>query len=222
MITGNWGSDLALLIKAGKDAGLNANFYTYYAATTGVPTAMGAAGEDKVKYVGYWNVNNEKFVGADVAMGYLKKFNDDYYTMATYTGIAMLAKAFKETKSTDPVKVAHALEGMKVNSLNGEVEMRKSDHQALQPLVIAKWVKLDGKVVKYDQEKTGYGWKTEALLPTYLATQPTSCQMQRPKVTQEGAHGPLLRPPPEKSKAGLTRPSFRPPRQTWNFSSSRS
>jgi branched-chain amino acid transport system substrate-binding protein len=180
VITGNWGSDLALLIKAAKDAGLNANFYTYYAATTGVPTAMGAAGEDKVKLVGYWNVNNEKFVGADVAMGYLKKFDDDYYTMATYTGIAFLAKAFKETKSTDPVKVAKALEGMKVESLNGEVEMRKSDHQAEQPLVIAKWAKVDGKVVKYEQEKTGYGWKTEALLPTYLATQPTSCQMKRP------------------------------------------
>ncbi|MBR7504306.1 ABC transporter substrate-binding protein, partial [Mycobacterium tuberculosis] len=46
VITGNWGSDLALLIKAGKDAGLNANFYTYYASTTGVPTAMGSAGAD--------------------------------------------------------------------------------------------------------------------------------------------------------------------------------
>ena len=181
VITGNWGSDLALLIKAAKDAGLNANFYTYYAGTTGVPTAMGAAGEDKVRFVGYWNVNNEKFVGADVATGYLKKFNDDYYTMATYTGIALLAKAFKETKSTDPLKVAKAMEGMKVESLNGEVEMRKSDHQALQPLYIAKWAKLDGKTVKYEQEKTGYGWKTEALLPTYMATQPTSCQMQRPK-----------------------------------------
>jgi branched-chain amino acid transport system substrate-binding protein len=181
VITGNWGSDLALLIKAGKDAGLNVNYYTYYAATTGVPTAMGAAGEERVKYVGYWNANNEKFVGGDVVEGYQKKFKDDYYTMATYTGIAMLAKAFKETKSTDPVKVAAALEGMKVMSLNGEVEMRKSDHQALQPLYIAKWVKLNGKDVKYDQENTGYGWKTEALLPTYIATQPTSCVMQRPK-----------------------------------------
>jgi branched-chain amino acid transport system substrate-binding protein len=181
VITGNWGSDLALLIKAAKDAGLNANFYTYYGATTGVPTAMGAAGEDKVYYVGYWNVNNEKFVGADVAMGYLKKFNDDYYTMATYTGVEMLAKAFNQAKSTDPVKVAKALEGIKVDSLNGEVEMRASDHQALQPLYIAKWTKVNGKDVKYEQEKTGYGWKTMALLPTYLATQPTSCQMVRPK-----------------------------------------
>ncbi|HUN67293.1 MAG TPA: branched-chain amino acid ABC transporter substrate-binding protein [Burkholderiales bacterium] len=181
VITGNWGSDLALLIKAAKDAGLNANFYTYYASTTGVPTAMGSAGEEKVKYVGYWNANNEKFVGADVVAGYKKKYNDDYYTMATYTGIAMLAKAFKETKSTDPVKVAAALEGMKVQSLNGEVEMRKTDHQALQPLYIAKWVKVNGKDVRFDQENTGYGWKTEALLDTYVATQPTSCQMQRPK-----------------------------------------
>jgi branched-chain amino acid transport system substrate-binding protein len=186
VITGNWGSDLALLIKAGKDAGLNVNYYTYYAATTGVPTAMGAAGEERVKYVGYWNANNEKFVGADVVEGYNKKFNDDYYTMATYTGIALLAKAFKETKSTDPVKVAAALEGMKVQSLNGEVEMRKTDHQMLQPLYIAKWVKVNGKDVKFDQEKTGYGWKTEALLPTYIATQPTSCVMQRPKAGAAG------------------------------------
>ena len=180
VITGNWGSDLALLIKAAKDAGLNVKFYTYYASTTGVPTAMGAAGEDKVYYVGYWNVNNEKFVGADIAMGYDKKFKDDYYTMATYTGIAYLAKAFKETKSTDPAKVAKALEGMKVQSLNGEVEMRKTDHQAQQVVYIAKWVKVDGKKVKYDQEKTGYGWETEAVIPAYVATQPTSCQMKRP------------------------------------------
>jgi branched-chain amino acid transport system substrate-binding protein len=181
VITGNWGSDLALLIKAGKDAGLNVNYYTYYAGTTGVPTAMGAAGEDRVRFVGYWNANNEKFVGADIVEGFNKKYKDDYYTMATYTGISMLAKAFRETKSTDPVKVAAALEGMKVQSLNGEVEMRKQDHQLLQPLYIAKWVKVNGKDVKFDQEKTGYGWKTEALLPTYVATQPTSCQMKRPK-----------------------------------------
>jgi len=181
VITGNWGSDLALLIKAGKDAGLNVNYYTYYAGTTGVPTAMGAAGEDRVRFVGYWNANNEKFVGSDIVEGFNKKYKDDYYTMATYTAIAMLSKAFKETKSTDPIKVAAALEGMKVQSLNGEVEMRKQDHQLLQPLYIAKWVKVNGKDVKYDQENTGYGWKTEALLPTYVATQPTSCQMKRPK-----------------------------------------
>ena len=180
VITGNWGSDLALLIKAAHDAGLNVNFYTYYGSTTGVPTAMGSAGADHVYYVGYWNINNPKFVGADFAMGYQKKYDDDYYTMATYSGLRFLAKAFKETKSIDPVKVAAALEGMTINSLNGEVEMRKTDHQAQQELTIAQWVKVDGKTVKYDQEKTGYGWKTVATIPAYVGTQPTSCQMRRP------------------------------------------
>jgi branched-chain amino acid transport system substrate-binding protein len=180
VITGNWGSDLALLIKAAKDGGLNANFYTYYAGTTGVPTAMGAAGEERVKLVAYWHPNNEKFSGADVVEGFKKKYKDDYYTMATYSTMALLAKAFRETKSTDPKKVAFALEGMKVQSLNGEVEMRKSDHQLQQPLYIAKWAKVDGKTVKYDQENTGYGWKTEQFLDAYVAGQPTSCQMQRP------------------------------------------
>ena len=42
VVTGNWGQDLTLLIKAAKDAGLDANFYTYYATTSGVPTAMAA------------------------------------------------------------------------------------------------------------------------------------------------------------------------------------
>nr|WP_217344443.1 branched-chain amino acid ABC transporter substrate-binding protein [Noviherbaspirillum sp. L7-7A]MBV0878594.1 branched-chain amino acid ABC transporter substrate-binding protein [Noviherbaspirillum sp. L7-7A] len=180
VVTGNWGADLALLIKAAKDADLKADFYTYYGSTTGVPTAMGAAGADRVKYVGYWNVNNEGYVGKEIVENFKKKYNDDYYAMATYTGIAMLAKAFNETKATDPVKVAFAMEGMKVKSLNGEVEMRKADHQLQQPLYIATWVKVNGKDVKYDQENTGYGWRTDQKIDAFVAAQPTSCQMKRP------------------------------------------
>ncbi|MGH8809736.1 MAG: branched-chain amino acid ABC transporter substrate-binding protein, partial [Noviherbaspirillum sp.] len=112
VITGNWGADLALLIKAAKDADLKANFYTYYASTTGVPTAMGAAGAERVKYAGYWNPNNEKFVGKEIVEGFKKKYNDDFYLMASYTGISLLAKAIKQTKSAEPAKVAKAFEGM--------------------------------------------------------------------------------------------------------------
>jgi branched-chain amino acid transport system substrate-binding protein len=182
VITGNWGSDLALLIKAGKDAGVSANYYTYYASTTGVPTAMGAAGAGHVRYVGYMGANTkDNPPQADQIMdGFKKKYDDDFFLMSAYTGVAMLSKAFKETHSTDPVKVAKALEGMKVQSLNGIVQMRASDHQAQQPLVIATWVKADGKDVKYDQEKTGYGWRTDAVLDASSASQPTTCQMKRP------------------------------------------
>ena len=180
VITGNWGPDLTLLIRAAKDADLKANFYTYYAGTTGVPTAMGAAGADRVKMIGYWHPNNETFSGKEIVESFKKKYNDDYYAMATYSGIGLLAKAIKDSKSIDPVKVAYAMEGMKIQSLNGEVTMQKSDHQLQQALYISSWSKIDGKTVKYDQENTGYGWKTEQKIDAFLASQPTSCQMKRP------------------------------------------
>jgi branched-chain amino acid transport system substrate-binding protein len=180
VITGNWGADLALLIKAAREAGLTANFYTYYAATTGVPTAMGASGEGRVKTVMYWNSNGPGATGQNIVEGFKKKYNDDYTAMATYTAVGLLAKAFKDTGATDPVKVARAMEGMKFTSLNGEVEMRKSDHQLQQPLYIVTWAKVNGKDVKYDQENTGYGWKTDRKVDTYVASQPSSCQMKRP------------------------------------------
>ncbi len=180
IITGNWGADLALLVKAAKDAGLQANFYTYYAGTTGVATAMGASGEDHVRQVSYWHPNATSTEANRIVEGFHQKFKDDYYVMATYTGFKLLGEAMKKAKSTDPVKVAFALEGMKVQSLNGEVEMRATDHQIQQAVFISSWQKVDGKSVKYDQEGTGYGWRTEAKLEPYVASQPTSCQMKRP------------------------------------------
>jgi len=180
IITGNWGADLALLVKAAKDAGLSANFYTYYAGTTGVPTAMGAAGVDHVRQVSYWQPNDSAINPQPIIEGFKKKFNDDYYTMATYTAYKLLSEAMKKARSTDPLKVAFAMEGLKVQSLNGEVEMRATDHQAQQSVYISSWQKVDGKAVKYDQENTGYGWRTEAKLDSYVASQPTSCQMKRP------------------------------------------
>ena len=180
VITGNWGADLSLLIKAAKDAGLNANFYTYYAGTTGVPTAMGAAGADRVRMVSNWHPNTEKFSGEKIQLGFKEKYKDDFYTMQTHAGVAMLAEGIKRAKSTDPVKVAFAMEGIKFQTLNGEAEMRLSDHQLQQTVYVATWSKTDGKTVKYDQENTGYGWKTETRLDAYVAAQPTSCQMKRP------------------------------------------
>ncbi len=180
IITGNWGADLAMLIRAAKDADLKADFYTYYAGTSGVPTAMGASGAGRVKVIGYWHPNNETFSGKEIVESFKKKYNDDYYGMATYTEIAMLSKAVKDAKSTDPVKVAFALEGMRVQSLNGEVLMQKTDHQLQQPLYISSWTQINGKDIKYDQENTGYGWKTEHKIESFLASQPTSCQMKRP------------------------------------------
>jgi branched-chain amino acid transport system substrate-binding protein len=180
VITGNWGADLALLIKAAKDADLKANFYTYYGGTTGVPTAMGASGAGRVKQVSYWHPNTENFAGKEVQEAYKKKYNDDFYVVSTYTIVKMLSAAMNAAKSVDPVKVAYAMEGMKIDSMNGPVEMRKADHQLQQTMWVSTWTKTNGKDVKYDQENTGYGWKTDQKVDAYVGTQPTSCQMKRP------------------------------------------
>jgi branched-chain amino acid transport system substrate-binding protein len=101
MITGNWGSDLTLLMKAANDAGLNAKFFTYYAGVTGTPTAMGASMAGKVYQVSYMN-NAMTGETRELMDEYKKKFNDDWYTGAVYHAYALLASAMAKAKSTEP------------------------------------------------------------------------------------------------------------------------
>ena len=179
VITGNWGSDLALLIKAANDAGLeNVKFYTYYGTVSGTPTAMGAASAGKVYQVGYGHYN----MGGEIqrlSVEFNKKFKEDLYTSAAYTSLQMLVDGFVKAKSTDPVKVAAALEGMRFKSFNGEVEMRKADHQLQQGLYVAKWEKAGGKF-PIDAENTGHTFVPVKYYEPYVASTPTTCEMKRP------------------------------------------
>ena len=179
VITGNWGSDLSLLIKAANDAGLNnVKFYTYYAYGSGSPTAMGAAAEGRVFAVAYGHYN----MGGEIQRlqaEFKKKMNDDLTQMSIYNTFMLLDTAFAKTKSTDPVKVAAALEGMKIKSFNGEIEVRKTDHQLQQGLYITRWEKAGGKF-PYDAENTGYTMAPVKYYEPYVASTPTSCQMKRP------------------------------------------
>lgn len=180
VITGNWGPDLALLLRAARDAGLKANFYTYYGGVIGTPTAVGAAGEDRMRMVSYWHPNiDNNAQGAAIYEDFKKKTGQEFFTVAAYSSLVMLAESIKKAQSSEPLRVAYAMEGLKIAGLNGEVEMRGSDHQLLQPLWIATWTKLAAPL-KFDIEKTGYTWRTERAVPAYVASQPTSCQMARP------------------------------------------
>lgn len=178
VITGNWGSDLALLVKAANDAGLSAKFYTYYANFGGTPTALGKAAEGRIYQVGYGHYNMGG-VNAQLVGEFKKRFNDDFYSSATYSALVMLSNGMAQAKSTDPVKVAKVMEGMKFKSFNGEVEMRKTDHQLQQPLFIAQWAKVDAKN-NYDVEGTGMTFVPVKSFDAYVSSTPTSCQMKRP------------------------------------------
>jgi branched-chain amino acid transport system substrate-binding protein len=178
VITGNWGSDLSLLIKAANENGFTGNFYTYYTGVTGTPTALGANAAGRVYQVAYSHYNMggqmEKWMGE-----FKTKFNDDFYTGAVISMYSILGEAMAKAKSTDPVKVAAVMEGMKFKSFNGEVEMRKTDHQLQQPLFLTVWQKTDKKFA-YSPENTGMTLAPVKTYESYVASTPTSCQMKRP------------------------------------------
>jgi branched-chain amino acid transport system substrate-binding protein len=178
IVTGNWGQDLALLVKAAKDAGLNANFYTYYAGVSGTPTALASGVGGKVRQVGILD-NSMPGTVRTWQTEYKAKFNDDWYTGQTYNGIAMLAAGMAAAKSVDPVAVAKAMSGIKFMGFNGEVEMRRADHQLQQPMVISEWRKADAKN-PYSVENTGFNFAAVKAIPSFVASTPTSCQMKRP------------------------------------------
>ncbi len=178
IVTGNWGTDLTLLVKALNEAGLKLPMYTYYAGVTGTPTALAAGGDSEVYVVAYGHSNHTGDLGA-MGAEFKKKFNDDYYTFATLNGINLMGAAIAKAKSTNPTKVAAAMEGLSVPSFAGEVQMRKNDHQLQQSMYVTKWQKVDSKNT-YSVENTGYTFVPIKQMDPYVSSTPTSCQMKRP------------------------------------------
>jgi branched-chain amino acid transport system substrate-binding protein len=184
VITGNWGTDMTLLAKAAKDGGLNAVFYTYYGGGLGALPGMGDAADGRIKQITEWHENISPNKTDAFARAFEKKYDLDFYYLRIRTMMQMFAEAGKKAKSDDPKALALAMEGMRMESDTGEVEMRKQDHQLIQPLYLSTVTKAAAKggpkEVKYDVEKTGFGFKTDARLEAYTSAQPTSCNMKRP------------------------------------------
>ncbi|HEY6910695.1 MAG TPA: branched-chain amino acid ABC transporter substrate-binding protein [Myxococcales bacterium] len=183
IITGNWGSDLALLVRAANDAGLKANFYTFYAGVVGSPTAIGEAGIGRVKVVSYYGLNDANPKELDYLKAFKKKYGDteDPYTVAIQNALDLLKTAMNEAKSTEPAKVAKAMEGKKWDGYFGPVEMRAQDHQFIQPLFVGTFGKVDGKKVKFNADGTReFGFTLDHKTPGPETAMPTTCQMKRP------------------------------------------
>jgi branched-chain amino acid transport system substrate-binding protein len=178
VITGNWGSDLSLLVKAANEGGYTGKFFTYYTGVTGTPTALGQNAEGRVYQVAYAHYNMGGVMGKHMA-GFKAKHNDDLYTGSMVSIFDVLTQAMAQTKSTDPVKVAAAMHGMKFKGFNGDMEMRKLDHQLQQTLYVTVWQKADKKF-PYSAENTGMTLAPVKTFEPYVSSTPTSCQMKMP------------------------------------------
>lgn len=178
VLTGNWGTDLTLLIKAADAAGLDIPFFTYYGGGTGAPTAMGESALGLVKQVSEFHSN---ILPSEAQAARQADFETvypgtDYYNERIFTAMNMLDKAADIAGSADVVQIAHALEGMTFDTPLGEVTMRADNHQLLQPLYISTFS--DG--VENDVEDTGFGFATDEVVAADATAQATTCEMQRP------------------------------------------
>ncbi|MGB3449281.1 MAG: branched-chain amino acid ABC transporter substrate-binding protein [Giesbergeria sp.] len=182
VITGNWGNDLTLLVKAAREVGYTGSFYTFYGNALGAPAAMGDAGIDKVIAVADWMPNVPGAQSEAFYQSFRARFpkpQDDYVHMRMQLMVEALAQSIEAAGSVDTTAVARQMEKAHVQLAGRSGRMRAADHQFQQPLVVGLMEKQGAPGVKFDVEGSGYGFRVVRDIPAAQTQQPHSCQMQR-------------------------------------------
>ena len=187
VLTGNWGNDLTLLVRALREVGSEARLYTFYGNALGAPAAIGEAGIGRVVAVAEWHPN----VGGEASDAFYAAFRqrfaqpqDDYVHVRIQLLVEMLAAAIERAGSRDAVAVARALEGATSQGTSmgawHPATMRAADHQLQQPLVVSQMERAGSPGVMHDVEGSGFGFRTLRRLEPAAVAQPHSCRMLRP------------------------------------------
>jgi len=183
IITGDFGQDLTLLVRAAKDNGLDVEWYTYYAGAYGSAAAIGEAGVGKVKVIVEWGANVPNPTMDSFYAAYKAAYPaapDEFYYYRMKLMMGMLGRAIEQARGTDVVKVAQALEGMTYAGDLAPVTMRKDDHQLLLPMYIPTFAAVGTGGVRLPLEGSGFGFGNPVTVPAADITMPTTCRMQRP------------------------------------------
>ncbi|MBV8619323.1 MAG: branched-chain amino acid ABC transporter substrate-binding protein [Curvibacter sp.] len=183
VITGNWGNDLTLLIKAAREIGYEGRFYTFYGNALGAPAAIGDAGVGRVVAVADWLPNVPGAQSEAFYQAFHKRFPkpaDDYVHLRMQLMIEALAQSIEKAGAVDAVAVARRLETATVTLAGQTGSMRALDHQFQQPLAVGLMDRLGRPGVRFDVEGSGYGFKVIRQIPAGQAEMASSCRMQRP------------------------------------------
>jgi branched-chain amino acid transport system substrate-binding protein len=196
VVTGNWGNDLALLVKAAREQGFAGKFYTFYGNSLDAPASIGEAGVKRVVAVADWHPNagtaapqDERVprANASASDAYYAAFrarftagHDDYALARIDVMVEMLADAITRAHTTEAVAVAKALENAKYDNGFVRAWMRADDHQLIQPLYVIEMDKVGAPGVRFDNEGSGYGFRTVLALPPERTETPSECHMKRP------------------------------------------
>ena len=183
VITGNWGNDLSLLVKAAKDVGFEGKFYTFYGNALGAPAAIGDAGVGKVLAVAEWMPNVPGADSLKLYQSFKQRFDkpsEDYLHLRMQLMIEALAQAIEKAGKSDPMAVAFQLEKADVSLGGQRGKMRAQDHQFQQPLIVAMMAKQGTPEVPFDVEGSGYGFRVVKQFKASEVELPSTCKMNRP------------------------------------------
>ncbi|HEY0822496.1 MAG TPA: branched-chain amino acid ABC transporter substrate-binding protein [Ramlibacter sp.] len=183
VITGNFSSDLTLLVKAAREAGFEGRFFTFYGNALGAPAAIGEAGVGKVLAVADWLPNLPTRESDAFYQSFRRRFPnpaDDYVHMRMQMMIEALAQAIEKAGTAESVPLAQALEQADVRFAGQSGRMRAADHQFQQPLVVGVMDRQGAPGVKFDVEGSGYGFRVVRQIAPAQAEMPHACKMARP------------------------------------------
>ena len=158
VLTGNWGNDLTLLVRAARDAGFGGRFYTFYGNALGAPAAIGEAGVGKVVAVADWLPNVPTPESAAFYRSFRERFprpQEDYVHMRMQLMIEALAQAIERAGGSDPLQVARQLERADVTLAGQRGRMRAADHQFQQQLAVGVMERQGTPGVPFDVEGSG-------------------------------------------------------------------
>ena len=183
VITGNFSSDLTLLVKAAREAGFEGRFYTFYGNALGAPAAIGDAGVGKVVAIADWLPNWPSAESEAFYRSFRERYPrpaDDYVHMRMQLMIEALAAAIEAAGTVEAVPLARALEQVSVTFAGQTGRMRAADHQFQQPLVVGVMDRQGAPGVKFDVEGSGYGFRVVRTIAPAQAEMPHTCSMARP------------------------------------------
>ncbi|NCT98804.1 MAG: branched-chain amino acid ABC transporter substrate-binding protein [Comamonadaceae bacterium] len=182
VLTGNWGNDLTLLVKAAREVGFEGRFYTFYGNALGAPAALGDAGIGQVVAVADWFPNVPTPESEAFYKAFRERFpkpEDDYVHMRMQLMVEALAQAIERAGRVEAGAIAAELEKADVTLAGQRARMRRADHQFQQSLAVAVMDRQGTPGVRFDVEGSGYGFRVIRSLSPQQAEMPHSCTMTR-------------------------------------------
>jgi branched-chain amino acid transport system substrate-binding protein len=196
VITGNFGSDLTLLIRAAREVGFDGKFYTFYGNALGAPAAIGEAGIGKVIAVADWLPNFGSQESDAFYTSFRQRFPrpiDDYVHMRMHLMMEAFAQAATNTQLVntsangtsserveriDAAQIAEKLARADVSFAGQRGVMRGTDHQFQQALMVGMMDKVGTTGVRFDVEGSGFGFRVIKTITREQAAMPTSCKLR--------------------------------------------